>query len=142
VGAVEWRPLFEGWRLDTRPMPTPAAVMLGRHVKAALGHLVVAGELAEQPGIDLSVVVRSAPGYPLSELFRTATDAVEELDGWAVNNAAANGGGRATYAGTDRWCHRGGSLPTLTVVPNDTPPGGPAAGEHQPPHPADRPVTP
>ena len=91
-------------------MDADAARQLGRHAKAALMHLSQAEDLAAAGGVDLDYVDASEPGA--GPLFRAAREAVEDLDGWAINNAAANGAGRETYAHTERWCHRpGGVLP-------------------------------
>ncbi len=67
-------------------------------------------DLAAVGGVDLDYVYANEPGA--GPLFRAARGAVEDLDGWAINNAAANRAGRETYDHTERWCHRpGGILP-------------------------------
>jgi hypothetical protein len=129
---IDWRELVDGSRVETHPMPTPDAMMLGRHIKAALGHLRVAEDLAEQVGIDLSVMIRNAPGYELCELFRTAANAVEELDGWAVNNAPGQ-----------RWrprhlCRHRVLVPSGRC-PADRPPRRRVRGRARDRHPAHRP---
>jgi hypothetical protein len=91
-------------------MDADAARQLGRHAKAALMHLSQAEDLAAVGGVDLNYVYANEPGA--GPLFRAARGAVEDLDGWAINNAAANRAGRETYDHTERWCHRpGGILP-------------------------------
>jgi hypothetical protein len=88
-----------------------AARQLGRHAKAALLHLSQAEDLAAAGGVDLDYVHANEPGA--GPLFRAAQEAIEDLDLWAINNAAANQAGRETYDHTERWCHRpGGTLPT------------------------------
>lgn len=91
-------------------MDADAARQLGRHAKAALMHLSQAEDLATGGGVDLTYVTANEPGA--GPLFRAAREAVEDLDGWAINNAAANRAGRDAYDHTERWCHRpGGVLP-------------------------------
>src|SRR5262249_29689226 len=91
-------------------MEVDAARQLGRHAKAALLHLSQAEDLAMAGGVDLDYVYANEPGA--RPPFRAAREAIEDLDGWAINNAAANGAGRETYDHTERWCHRaGGVLP-------------------------------
>jgi hypothetical protein len=95
-------------------MDADAARQLGHHAKAALMHLRRAEELAEAGGVDLDYVTANEPGA--GPLFRAASEAAEDLDLWAINNAAANGAGRDTYDHTERWCHRpGGILPAADV---------------------------
>lgn len=50
---------------------------------------------------------------PEAGLIRTAGDAVEDLDLWAINNARTQGAVPAdTNQHTERWCHTpGGALP-------------------------------
>ena len=91
-------------------MDADSARQLGRHAKAALLHLSRAENLAEAGGVDLEYVYANEPGA--GPLFRAAREAIEDLDGWAINNAAANWSGRETYDHSERWCHRpGGVLP-------------------------------
>lgn len=91
-------------------MDVVAARQLGRHAKAALLHLCQAEDLASDGGVDLDYASANEPGA--GPLFRAAREAIEDLDLWAINNAAANGAGRETYDHTGRWCHRpGGTLP-------------------------------
>jgi hypothetical protein len=104
------RPAGRPERRPPAPMGADAARQLGRHAKAALMHLSQAEDLADAGGVDLDYVYASEPRA--GPLFRAAREAVEDLDGWAINNAAANGAGRETYNHTERWCHRpGGVLP-------------------------------
>jgi hypothetical protein len=98
-------------------MPTDQAVMLGRHVKAALMHLSQAEDTAGAAGIDL-YAVQGDLDYPLAAMIRVAVDAVGDLDLWAGNNAAAVGASRVAYAGTEHWCDQpGGVLPVDGVNP-------------------------
>ena len=115
------RQLVDGSTVAAHPMPTEQAMTLGRHVKAALMHLSEAERIAADAGIDITGPgIPSQPGYDLAALFGSALDTTEELDGWAVNNARANGGGRATYAHTERWCHTpGGALPDASLQAGD-----------------------
>jgi hypothetical protein len=87
-------------------MPTDTAMQLGRHLKATLMHLNVAIDLTDAAGVDLY------GNSPLAQLVRHAHENVQDLDLWGVNNARANGGGNATYAGTEHWCAQtSGTLP-------------------------------
>jgi hypothetical protein len=92
------------------PDPAHNARALARHVKAALLHLRQAEKIAEMAGVDLDA---SEHDVPAAGLFRTAGEAVEDLDLWTINNARAQGAASAdTYQHTERWCHApGGTLP-------------------------------
>jgi hypothetical protein len=102
----------------TVSMPVAAATGIARHAKAALLHLSAAETTAEAHGVDLY------GGTPLARVWRDARDAAEALDGWAINNAGANGvPGRGKpgypYAGTERWCHRPGGVLPVSPLPEE-----------------------
>lgn len=92
---------------------TREAEAIGRHVKAALLHLRQAEDIAEAAGIDLDASEHD-PG-PAGQ-FRAASQAVQDLDMWAVGNAREHGAVTAqTYEHTERWCHAsGGHLPATS----------------------------
>jgi hypothetical protein len=73
-------------------MDRATAMLVGRHVKAALAHLHAARDLMDDTDADLY-----DPYSPLAELFRRADEAMQDADTWAVVNARHNGGGNATY---------------------------------------------
>jgi len=84
-----------------------AVTAVARHVKAALMHLSTAVWAAAGAGVDVDG--EGTPGI----LTRAATDAVEDLDQWAIGLAEAAGVVHTAYAGTERWCAiPGGVLPT------------------------------
>jgi hypothetical protein len=86
---------------------TRQAAALARHIKAALLHLRQAEDIAAAAGIDID------DGNDTARLIRTAGEAAEDLDLWAVNNARGHGAAPAeTYQHTERWCHApGGTCP-------------------------------
>ena len=93
---------------DIKPvnMDRATAMLVGRHVKAALAHLHAARDLMDTTDADLYDAFS-----PLAELFRRADEAVQDADLWAINNARGNGGGDATYQTTERSCaYEGGSF--------------------------------
>jgi hypothetical protein len=101
-------------------MDVEPARQLGRQVKAALLHLAAAEDIADAAGVDLISPVSPDPGP--APLFRTARDAVEDLDLWTINNAGSNGAGRATYVRTQQWCQTpGGILPVGGQVATSRP---------------------
>jgi hypothetical protein len=89
---------------------TAYAQALARHVKAALLHLRQAEDLAMMAGVD---IYASGHDVPAAGLIRAASEAVEDLDLWTINNARPSGAGPAdTYPHTEQWCQApGGSLP-------------------------------
>ena len=66
---------------------TPCAQTLARHVKAALLHLRQAEDLAELAGVDIHA---SEHDVPAAGLIRAASNAVEDLDTWAIGNARSH----------------------------------------------------
>jgi hypothetical protein len=102
---------------------TPYAQALARHVKAALLHLRQAQDLAEPAGID---IYASEHDVPAASLIRTAGEAVEDLDTWAIGNARAHGAADAeTYAYSECWCHaEHGSLPAGSWLREPEPDAG------------------
>ncbi|MBB2749206.1 UNVERIFIED_ORG: hypothetical protein FHR35_009119 [Microbispora rosea subsp. rosea] len=93
------------------PMSMVQARQLARHVKAALLHLRAAEVIADEAGVDLDGELPwgNGPG----RLLRTASNAVEEADTWAIRNASANGCGDETWRVT-RWCSQpDGALPQV-----------------------------
>jgi hypothetical protein len=88
-------------------MTAEQAATIGRNVKAALLHLHVARDMALDAGVDVDG--RS----DLAKLMRRADMLVQDLDTWAIDNAAHNGARpMEVYKGTEKWCHKpSGVLP-------------------------------
>jgi hypothetical protein len=104
----------------TEPMGAEQARQIGRHVKAALLHLVMASRSATATGINLVAGDDAewtghvtGDGLDPARAFNAALDGVGDLDEWAIGNVRATRAGDEVYAGTERWCHTaGGVLPT------------------------------
>jgi hypothetical protein len=80
-------------------------------------------EIAALAGVDIDA---SEHDVPAAGLIRTAGEAVEDLDMWAIGYARA-AGATETYRGTGRWCHApGGALPpgSWPIDPAVDPGGG------------------
>lgn len=74
---------------------TAYAQALARHVKAALLHLRQAEDLAVFASVDIHT---SEHDVPAAGLIRMASEAVEDLDLWAINNACTDRAGGCSRA--------------------------------------------